>query len=614
MPGAAIGDAAGGKFFAEKFLQLADREAHDWTSAHFEVRAMHSWDKRIFIAAAVLAGCQAQIDGPGTTSGQGDGSVATPPGANGTGGGPGGVGGPGAGATGNPSVCAPGVPGTSQLPRLTRTQYDNTIRDLLNLQTQPSSMLAPDTVGSVDQRAWDGYKLAAETLSAAALTDKGARARVIPCTPSGDGAACAKQLISELGARAFRRPLTAEEQTRFEAIYADRAALTATGSFDEAAQLLIELFLKSPSFLTRAEIAEVPEGQYFALNGYEIASRLSYMLWSSMPDDALFAAARDGQLATSEAILAQARRMLSDPKAHSMVSAFHTDYAHMGPGTRWQGYTRDPALYPAFSDALVPLLSQETERFFDYMVFERNGTFQDLLTSPVAFVNASLAPLYGLDAAGYGADLTPVELDPATRPGIFTRAGFLAANSLFNRSSAILRGAFIQKQVLCRDIGAPPPGAESTPQPTEGLATNRARTDAQTSGAACAGCHHTLINPTGFTLEAFDAVGAYQTAEKDTGAAIDTSATVVIGAASMDVKGPGELMQAIAKSPEAQHCYAQKWVQYAYQRQINPADACTVENMTTKLTQGGYTVADLITDLTQSQSFRLRALGTEVAP
>jgi hypothetical protein len=358
----------------------------------------------------------------------------------------------------------------------------------------------------------------------------------------------------------------------------------------------------------------VPEGQYFALNGYEIASRLSYMLWSSMPDDTLFAAARDGQLSTSDAILAQAKRMLADPKARSMVSAFHTEYAHLGPGTRWQGYTRDPALYPTFNEALVPLLSQETERFFDYMVFQRGGTFQDLITSPVALVNASLAPLYGLDAAKYGADLTPVELDPGTRPGIFTRAGFLAANSLFNRPSAILRGAFIQKEVLCREIGAPPPGAESTPQPTEGLATNRARTDAQTAGAACAGCHHSLINPTGFALEAFDAVGAYQTNEKDTGAAIDTRATIAIGAAAVDVKGPAELMQAIAQSPEAQHCYAKKWVQYAYQRQLNSADACTVETMTTKLTKGGYTVADLITDLTQSQSFRLRSVGTEVAP
>ena len=569
---------------------------------------MSTWERRVVIGATLLLGCQGNLDGP-SNKGTGPGLGAS--GGSGVGSG-GTTGGPGSGAQGNPNVCVPGVPGTSQLPRLTRTQYDNTIRDLLGLTTQPSTMLAPDTLGSVDQRAWDGYKLAAETLSAATLSDATARAKAIPCTPSGDGATCAHQLVTELGARAFRRPLTPEEVTRFEGLFTNRAQLTASGSFDEAAQLIIEGFLKSPSFLMRAETTETAEGTYFALNGYEIASRLSYLLWSSMPDDALFAAARDGQLGSAEAILSQAQRMLQDPKAHAMVSAFHADYAHLGPGTRWQGYSRDPALYPAFKETLIPVLSQETERLFDHVVFEKNGTFQDLLTTSTAFVNASLAPLYGLDASKYGADLTAVELDPAARPGVFTRAGFLAANSLFNRPSAILRGAFIQKQVLCREIGAPPPGAESTPQPTEGLSTNRARTDAQTSAAACAVCHHTLINPTGFALEGFDAIGAFQSTEKDTAAAIDTKATVAIGEASVNVTGAADLMQAIAKSPEAQRCYAQKWVQYAYQRPSNSADACTVDNMATKLTKGGYTVANLITDLTQSQAFRYRALETQV--
>ena len=141
---------------------------------------MQSWDKRVVIAATLLAGCQGNLKGSGHDIGSMGG-----PGLNG-GAGPGGP-----GVQGNPSVCVPGVPGTSQLPRLTHAQYDNTIRDLLGLQTQPSTLLAPDTVGSVDQRAWDGYKLAAETLSAAALTDGTARARAIPCTPTGDGAACA---------------------------------------------------------------------------------------------------------------------------------------------------------------------------------------------------------------------------------------------------------------------------------------------------------------------------------------------------------------------------------------------------------------------------------------
>jgi hypothetical protein len=284
----------------------------------------------------------------------------------------------------------------------------------------------------------------------------------------------------------------------------------------------------------------------------------------------------------------------------------------MGQGTRWAAIQRDPVLYPAFNASMVPLLSEETKRLFDHVVFDLGGTFKDLITTPFAFVNASLAPLYGLDPAAFGSDLQKVSLDPATRPGVFTRAGFLTAYSLYNRPSAILRGAFLQKEVLCNALGSPPPNAESTPLPLDGLATNRERTDAQTASADCAGCHHNFINPTGFAMEAFDAIGGFQTNEKDTGAAINTVATVPIGATTVDVTGPADLMNAIASSPEAQSCYAKHWVEFAYERVLTSEDTCTVQNMASKLTQSGYTVLNLIADLTQSPSFRLRA--SEVTP
>jgi hypothetical protein len=182
----------------------------------------------------------------------------------------------------------------------------------------------------------------------------------------------------------------------------------------------------------------------------------------------------------------------------------------------------------------------------------------------------------------------------------------LTAYSLFNRPSAILRGAFIQKDVLCTTIGTPPPDAEGTPLPTAGLATNRERTDAQTAATECAGCHHGLINPTGYAFESYDAIGMWQTAEKDTGAAINTVATVPVGAAQVDVQGAADLMTAIAASPEGNRCYAQKWVAFAYERAPNSADACLVDTMRDRLTAGGYTVLNLIADLTQSESFRVR--------
>ena len=233
-------------------------------------------------------------------------------------------------------------------------------------------------------------------------------------------------------------------------------------------------------------------------------------------------AAGNGSLNTSSGILTQATRMLQDPRARAMVATFHQQYAHMGEGTRWVDITRDPS-FTQFSAALVPTLSAETSRLFEYITFDKgSGTFRDLLTTPVGFVNNQLAPIYGVTGT-FTSTLTQTNLDPAQRPGVFTRAGFLTAYSLFDRSSPILRGAFIQKEVLCTAIPMPDNAFLSTPLPTTG-STNRERVDAQTADAMCMACHHTLINPTGFTMETYNAIGAWQTTEKGTNAAINTAA------------------------------------------------------------------------------------------
>ena len=604
---------------------------------------MYTFRQGIIVAATLVSGCTGTIgaptpgeDGPSQGSGSNVGTGATGSGSTGSGAatGKGGTtgtsGGTGSGAgsnvgsggsgngsstggtggTAGPAVsnCSPGIPGTSQLPRLTGLQYDNTVRDLLGIDSQPSSLLAPDSPGSVDQRAWDGYQAAAAAVADQVMANPTVRAAAIPCAAGADEATCVSNFISSFGARAFRRPLTPAEVTRFQTLYDDRVAITETGSFEEIAQVLVRAFLLSPSFLTRGEISQTAQGDYFALSGYEVASRLSYMLWGSMPDDLLFAAAASNALSTPAGILAEAQRLLQSPKARSKIAAFHQFYAHMGAGTRWTAaIQRDPEFYPLFKETMIPTLSEETSRLFDFITFDQGGSFKDLITTPLAYVNASLAPIYGLDPAAYGTDLVQVTLDQ-TRPGIFTRAGFLTAYSLYNRPSAILRGAFIQKELLCTQIGSPPPDAESTPQPTAGLLTNRERTDAQTASPVCAGCHHTLINPTGYAMESYDAIGAWQTTEKESGAPIDTSSSVPLNENDyVDVTGAADLMQAIAASPEGQRCYAQKWVQFAYERAVNPQDACTVDTLAQKLTTSGYTILNLVADLTQSDSFRLRA-------
>lgn len=617
---------------------------------------MYTWTSRVAFAAAFLTGCTGTIEdserrsrnddgaGAGDTSGVGSSTGNGTAGSNGSGSGSGagsstgsgsgsstgsGAGtGSGSGSSGapgtagnnsgtgsgggtNPTVCTPGVPATSQLPRLTNAQYDNTIRDLLGITGNPSQLLAPDNVGSVDQRAWDGYQAAAAAVAPQVLTNAASRAKAIPCTPSGDGSACAQQMIQTLGQRAFRRPLTTDETARFMALYTDRANLTATGTFDEGAELIIESMLMSPSFLTRAELSETAQGSLYVLNGYEVASRLSYMLWGSMPDDALFDKAKSNALSTPSGILTEAKRMLMDPKARTRVSAFHESYMLMGGASRWSEVSRDTSMFPAWNSSLVPLLSEETKRFFDYMTFEQNGTFQDLVTKPVAFVNKALAPLYGLDPSKFGTDLVKTDLDNTQRAGAFTHAGFLASYSSFNRTSPILRGAFLQKQILCTPMGSPPAEALNTPVPNDAsLVTNRQKVDAQTAGAACVGCHHGVINATGFALESYDGIGAWQTKEKASNAAVDSTADVLIGSNTVHVTGPVDLMNKIAAAPEAQRCYAQRWVQFAYERDLTSQDTCTAQTLASKMTQSGYTVQNLIADLTQSDSFRLRAQVT----
>jgi hypothetical protein len=393
-------------------------------------------------------------------------------------------------------------------------------------------------------------------------------------------------------------------------LYTNRATITETGSFDEAMGVIVKAFLVSPSFLSRAEISETADGQYFALNGYEVANRLSYMLWGTMPDDTLFAAAAANQLSTKEQIKAQAERMLADPKARALVAEFHADYTLMGPGGKWSEITRDTTKYPQFNESLVPVLSEETEAFFDYTTFDAGGSFQDLLTSTIGFVNNQTAPLYGLDASSYGGGLEGVDLG-TTRPGVFTRVGFLTAHSLFDRTSPILRGAFLQKEIMCANVPLPDPDILANPPPLPtgaDLITNRDRVQKQTEPAECSGCHHNLINPMGFPLESFSAVGSVQTTDNDQGVAVNTQATVPMGQNMVDVAGPEELMAAIAASADAQRCYAQKWAEFAYQRAPNANDNCIVNEMATKTAGGGYSIVSLVADLTQSDSFRLRAM------
>jgi hypothetical protein len=593
---------------------------------------IQSW-KSVFFAAALAAGCQGKIGevpsgagGSNPTSGAAGASMAT-----GTGG-AGNVGGTGTGGAtvvitgtggttgGGVTFCnTRGIAPTSQVPRLTNAQYDRVINDLLGVQTlkasnnvPPSTILATDQAGGLTDLGWSSYQSVADMIATQVMADANLKKNFLKCTPTGDGKACLHDTIIQFGRRAFRRPLTTDEVARFDKLVTDGPTITATGTVDEIATTLLYAFLVSPSFLQRGEMTETSDGAgNYALSSHEVAQRLSFMLWGSVPDDALSQAADANQLATPAQILTQAQRMLMSDKARLKIADFHRYYVLMAPNTRWDNINKDTTQFPSFSPSMVPTLMAETEKFFDGVAMVKKGTFQDLFLSPLAFVNASTAPLYGLSASGFTADFKETMLDANQRPGFLTRVGFLNAYAFYNRTSPIHRGAFIMKQVLGTPIGTPPPGAEATalPPASADLNTNRKQVAAQTAGGVCESCHYPFINPAGFAMEAFNAVGTWQAAEKVSGAPIDTTADVMIDGVTKHVTGPLELMMAIAASPMAQHRYAERLTAYMLEREGEPLDCGLVNDLTNKIAPGGYTLLNLITDLTQAPQFRTRAVG-----
>jgi hypothetical protein len=520
------------------------------------------------------------------------------------------------GADGSPPVssdCTPGIPATSQIPRLSRRQYDAVIRDLLDItvlasdgNNPPSAGLYADFDGPMNVDAWRLYQETAAKISAEVMAGP-SRSLFIDCDPAVTG--CLTETIQTFGQKAFRRPLTPEEVARFELL----SQTTPPGTPEEVAETTLYAFLVSPSFLQITELSSEEEGDAIKLSPYEVAARLSFVLWGSLPDDTLRVAADMGELATKDQILAQAERMIGvRDKTAPLVSAYHRTYLDMdNDGSHWWKVSHDTTKFPHYSDALVPALRLELDRFFEELTFA-GGSFADLFLSNVGFVNEDTAAIYGLDPASYGEELTQVELDLAQRPGFLTRAGFLSSFSHFDSTSPILRGAYITINVIGINPGEPDPEFFLTPPPPGPHYTERAYVEALTSQDACTSCHTPFINPPGFVLENYDATGKWQTvdprsADDPTLGAIDSTATVTFSADNVkEISSPRELMEEISKTPLAKRLYAQEWVSFTTGRQPNPNDTCTVDLIDMKLSQGGYTILDLLADLTQTDSFRLR--------
>ncbi|WP_437901154.1 DUF1592 domain-containing protein [Sorangium sp. So ce124] len=506
----------------------------------------------------------------------------------------------------------PEVAERSMFPRLSHAQWENTVRDLLRLDDRPglSASFTSDPLGGVFDNneaallvapgLWGDYQRAAEELAAMVTADQGKLDRIAPADLPDAPEARALAFVERFGERAFRRPLTAEERDAYVALFQRGEELfEGEEPFAAGVRAAIEAFLQSPYFVYRVEIGAGPaEGGLIPLGGYEIATKLAYTLWNTMPSDELLEAAKAGELSTREAVRAYAGGMLEDQRAREVVGAFHRqlyDYE------QYHDLNKDQALYPEFVPEMGDDMQREAELFVDHVVFDEEGGLTDLLTERTAFVNDHLAAVYGVEG-DFSDEFKRVELDEAERSGLLTRLGFLAAKATARQPDSIHRGVFVNLRILCAALPPPPDNATSLP-PGE-LATNRERVEAHTGKGTCgASCHGVLINPAGFAFEHYDAIGKYRTT--DNGAPVDSADVYTLGGQPRSYADAVEFSQLLAESSEAHACYAQRWIEFSHGRGVRAEDRALVEELG-EASRGGASTKELIVRIVSSTPFLAR--------
>lgn len=505
--------------------------------------------------------------------------------------------------------CVPEPSGRATLRRMTRFEYNNTIRDLLGDTSLPANALPSEELAngfgndadaqSVSSLLAEQYNTIADDIAQRATANADALGALAPCaadiTASTDAAtvdACAEQLIADVVQRAYRRPLVAGEAEELTALAREIRAQT---DFATSIAAVIEAVLQSPDFLYRVEHGVVDDDGQRRPTGYEMASRLSYLMWSTMPDGELLRAAADGELDDAEGVLAQAERLLADERSHATIRFF---FDNLLPISSLAALERDPELYPAFSAQVGAAMREETQRLLQYEIFEGSGTWDGALTAPYTFVNGALAEFYGIEGVT-GDEFVRVDTDPTQRLGVLTHAGVVAGTIHSNETNPVVRGAFVMRNLMCTQIPLPEGDVldeVKPPDPGSG-ATARERFSQHSEDPVCAGCH-SLMDPVGLPFENYDAVGRWRDTEN--GVTIDASGALPgLG----DVNNAVQLVQLIADSDAAHACFAVNWTNFAYGRSSGPEDQCTLAELTEQFEGSGHDIGQLLLDLTQTDDF-----------
>lgn len=513
-----------------------------------------------------------------------------------------------------PELPAP----TSRHFRLTHDQWERTVQDLFhldeptglseNFRADPNSggyFFDNDSVTLVvDQPLWNGYQTASVAMADLVAADPAVLDAISPLD-SGDTAARGRAFVEDFVRRAFRRPLSKAEIDEHIALFNSAADLyDGEEPYLAGVQLVIQAVLQSPHFLYRIEGSTMPDEDVIPLDDFELASRLSYFLWSSMPDQELFDLAEAGDLTDPETLEEQVRRMIDDPRAREIVSHFHDQLLDV---EHFADATPSPAFFPGVDPAIGEYAAEENRLFMDEMVYGREAGWADVLTSSETFVNAELAKVYGVPGNFSQDEYELVELDPEQRKGLFTQVGFLAANSSAVDPDPIHRGVFMVRRVVCATLSPPPDNITPLP-PLEPDQTNRERTEAHTQqpGSVCSGCHQFLINPYGFSFEHYDAISSWR--DQDNGQQVDASSEVLIDGDTIPIANAVELADVLATSEDVHKCYASHWIQYANGRPAAEQDEVLATRLARQSLEDGLSVKELIVELVTSPSFTSRAL------
>ena len=530
-----------------------------------------------YLAAAVLAAaCTGTIVDPGDGTGSGPGSAKPPSGE-------------------QQALVA-----VSGMRRLTAAEYDATLADLLKDDQVNSALILPEDVRTpfdndythqvASKALIEGSELLATEAAARLIADPSRRAQVVGCTPSGaDDSVCFREFITSFGRRALRRPLQPAEVDGYAKL---QDFAIEKNDFWIGVETALRAFLQDPEFLYRVEVGTPVAGKpgMYRLSPFELATRLSYFVWGSTPDDALLDLAQSNKLASTTDIRAATATLLADQRARTRIARFHA---------MWLGYETLP-----LAGSLAPAMRLESDKLVERVVFDEQRPWQDLLRSDETYADDTLAAHYGLTPPGSSSP-TWVSYGSTGRRGLLSHGSFLSNGAKFNDTSPTLRGLAIRTRLFCQTIPDPPPNVVTDdPIPkTADAVCKKDRYEVHSQGG-CADCH-SQMDPVGFGLENYDQVGRYRTVEPDEPSCVIEGVGELVGVGTF--KGPAELADLMIASGELNQCVVTQLYRFAAGRfDLDETDAAFIEALTKKIGDADFQFDELVLEFVGSEAFAYR--------